>query len=222
MVTKAELRSQLSMVMGRPVLDAAVAPLAFATGNALAGPAAGTTAAVSIGLVMVLFRLARGRLLRFAAAGLGGTAVAAAATLLGGRPEAFFLPGILAGFATGLLAFLSVAVRRPLVAWTSRLVRGWPAGWYRHPLVHPAYRDVTLAWGFFFVARAGLQLGLAVRGEIELLAGSRLLLGWPAWVLLLAASYLYGVKRLGTLAGPSVEEFRAGAVPPWTGRQRGF
>jgi hypothetical protein len=38
----------------------------------------------------------------------------------------------------------------------------------------------------------------------------------------LIASYLYGTWRLGTLGGPSVEEFKPGAEPPWEGQQRGF
>ena len=42
------------------------------------------------------------------------------------------------------------------------------------------------------------------------------------WVLLLIVSYLYGTWRLRSLGGPSVEEFKSGAEPPWEGQQRGF
>jgi hypothetical protein len=38
----------------------------------------------------------------------------------------------------------------------------------------------------------------------------------------LIASYLYGTWRLRNLGGPSVEEFKSGAEPPWEGQQRGF
>jgi hypothetical protein len=38
----------------------------------------------------------------------------------------------------------------------------------------------------------------------------------------LVISYIYGTWRLKYLRGPSVEEFRAGAEPPWTGQRRGF
>ncbi|MBN1859682.1 hypothetical protein JW848_10850 [Candidatus Bipolaricaulota bacterium] len=48
------------------------------------------------------------------------------------------------------------------------------------------------------------------------------MLGWPAIILLLAATYLYGLWRLRTLGGPSVEEFKAGAPEPWSGQQKGF
>ena len=41
-------------------------------------------------------------------------------------------------------------------------------------------------------------------------------------ILLLVASYLYGLWRLQRLNGPSVEEFRSGAEPPWQGQKRGF
>jgi hypothetical protein len=47
-------------------------------------------------------------------------------------------------------------------------------------------------------------------------------MGWPATILLLAVSYLYGTWRLRNLEGPSVEEFREETEPPWEGQQRGF
>jgi hypothetical protein len=49
-----------------------------------------------------------------------------------------------------------------------------------------------------------------------------ILLGWPATILLLVVSYLYGTWRLQNLSGPSVEEFEQGAKPPWDGQRRGF
>jgi hypothetical protein len=46
--------------------------------------------------------------------------------------------------------------------------------------------------------------------------------GWPLTIVLLALSYIYGLWRLQHLKGPSVEEFKASAAPPWTGQRRGF
>jgi UPF0716 family protein affecting phage T7 exclusion len=49
-----------------------------------------------------------------------------------------------------------------------------------------------------------------------------LVTGWPLTVLLLILTYVYGLWRLQRLGGPSVDEFRAAAPPPWVGQRRGF
>jgi hypothetical protein len=49
-----------------------------------------------------------------------------------------------------------------------------------------------------------------------------LITGWPALLILLVLSYIYGIWRLQDLKGPSVEEFKSAASPPWQGQRRGF
>jgi hypothetical protein len=46
--------------------------------------------------------------------------------------------------------------------------------------------------------------------------------GWPALLALLVVTYVLGRRWLEALQGPSVEEFLAGADPPWRGQERGF
>jgi len=121
-----------------------------------------------------------------------------------------------------VLCGVSVLARRPLVAWTSYLARRWPLDWYWHPRVRPAYSEVTLAWAVFFAMRLLLQLLLFQGERASTLAAINFVAGWPATIVLLAVSYLYGTWRLQNLRGPSVEEFQAGAEPPWTGQRRGF
>jgi hypothetical protein len=121
-----------------------------------------------------------------------------------------------------VLCGVSVLARRPLVAWTSYLARRWPLDWYWHPRVRPAYSEVTLAWAVFFAMRLLLQLLLFQGERAGTLVVISFVAGWPATIILLAVSYLYGTWRLQNLRGPSIEEFRAGAEPPWTGQRRGF
>jgi hypothetical protein len=117
---------------------------------------------------------------------------------------------------------VSLAAGRPLVAWTSYLTRRWPRDWYWHPRVRPAYSEVTWLWLVVFAVRLGLQWAVLQQENSTLLAVTNLVTGWPATILLLAVSYLYGTWRLGGLGGPSIEEFKSGAEPPWTGQRRGF
>jgi hypothetical protein len=206
----------------RPIADAVLAPLVFVAANQAAGLAAGAALAVASGIAVTLVRLFRRSSVRFALAGLAGTAAAASFAVWSGSAEAFFVPGIISGALTALVALISIMARRPMVAWTSMLVRRWPFAWYRHPQVLPAYQEVTWLWVVFFAGRSALQWNLATQGDLPALAGVRVIGGWPSLVVLLIVTYVYGTTRLARLGGPSIEEFRAGRPEPWIGQRRGF
>ena len=94
--------------------------------------------------------------------------------------------------------------------------------WYWHSRVRPAYTEVTLAWILFFALRLFWQVTLFQGRDVSQLALVNALTGWPATIVLLILSYLYGTWRLATLRGPSVEEFRNNIPAPWQGQRRGF
>jgi hypothetical protein len=123
---------------------------------------------------------------------------------------------------TVLLALLSLIIRKPMVAWTSFIARRWPLEWYWHDQVRPAYSEVTLAWTFFFGLRLFWQVILFQGHNVNQLSLVNALTGWPAIILLLVVSYLYGTWRLAQLRGPSVEEFRNNTPAPWQSQRRGF
>lgn len=204
------------------LVDTIIPPILFVGMNALAGFSAALWGALGVALLFAAARLIRRQPVRYALGGLGGVGLAVLIAWLVGRAEGFFLPTILTGAGTMLLMVVSLAAGRPLVAWTSYLARRWPRDWYWHPRVRPAYSEVTWLWLVVFALRLALQWAVLQQENSALLAVTNLVTGWPATILLLAVSYLYGTWRLRNLGGPSVEEFRAGAEPPWTGQKRGF
>ena len=212
-----------AVVAGRGSLfDSLVPPLAFAVLNGLLGFDYALWGSLALAILITAMRLARHQRPSYALGGLGAVIVAILLARLLGRAEGYFLPGIATGVLTMALCGVSVIAGRPLVAWSSHLARRWPLDWYWHPRVRPAYSEVTLAWTLFLALRVWGQVGL-LRTEQQLaLAVASVVLGWPATVVLLAASYLYGTWRLQRLNGPSVDEFRTGADPPWAGQRRGF
>lgn len=216
----AELRQLFSGNVN--VADGILPPLAFVVANI----ALGLTWAVVFGLVSALgivgWRLGQGRSLRFALAGLGGTLIAVVFALRNGNADDYFLPGIIGGAATTAAIVASIAVRRPFVAWTSWLTRGWPIGWYWHPRVRPAYSRASWLWAGFFAVRTSGQWLLFTAEETTSLGLVRVITGWPALLLLLIGTYVLGRRWLGELGGPSVEEYQAGEPEPWIGQQRGF
>jgi hypothetical protein len=219
-----EILEELRMVLaGRSdLLDSILPPLLFVLLNAIWGLQVAIWASLGLAILIAFFRLFRRQSLLYALGGAGGVAFAAAIAYLLGRAEGFFLPSIVSGAFTVLLCLVSVLVGRPIVAYTSFVARRWPLGWYWHPKVRPAYSEVTWLWIVFFGLRLLLQFNLFQQAAAGLLGIVQLLTGWPATIILLIASYMYGTWRLRNLGGPSVEEFKSGAEPPWEGQTRGF
>ncbi len=212
-----------TVVIGRSNLaDSIIPPAVFLIVNGLFGFEYAMWSSLALAVVIAAIRLGRGQPIAYALGGLGGVIFAIVVAKLLGRAEGYFLPGIVTGGLTVILCLVSVIAGRPLVAWTSYIARRWPLGWYWHPNVRPAYSEVTLAWAVVFAIRLLIQFAFFQGQEAGTLAVINVITGWPATIVLLAISYIYGTWRLKHLGGPSVEEFKAGAESPWTGQRRGF
>jgi hypothetical protein len=215
-----ELRTVFS---GRSnLLDSILPPTIFVLLNAFLGFEVALWGSLAVALIITVLRLLRHQPLGYALGGLGGVLLAVLVAWLLGRAEGYFLPNIITGAGLSLLCVVSVLAGRPMVAWTSYVVRRWPLAWYWHLRVRPAYSEVTLAWAVFFALRLAVQLWLLREQVAGFLSIVNVLAGWPATLALLVISYLYGTWRLRNLGGPSVEEFQAGAGAPWEGQRRGF
>jgi hypothetical protein len=203
-------------------LDAILPPIIFILVNSLVSFQAAMWSALALSIVIAAVRISRKQSLIYALAGVASVAVAIGIAWFLGKSEGFFLPGLVSGSMTLLLTIVSLVIRRPMVAWTSYIARRWPLDWYWHPQVRPAYSEVTFAWALFFAARLLLQFSLFESKDVNSLAVTNFITGWPATILLLVFSYLYGTWRLPRLGGPSVEEFRNNTPAPWQGQRRGF
>ena len=220
-----ELQEELKTVFagrGVKILDVLVPLLIFLAINPFFGMVPALGAAIGSAVIFFLIRVFKKDNLYYALSGLLAVLIAAGFALLSDSDVGFFIPGLISGAVTVLLCLLSILIKRPLAALSSHLTRRWPLPWYWHPRVRPAYSEVTLFWGVGFAARLGLEYWLYLEGAANSLGLIRTLMGWPYTILLLIISYLYGVWRLGILAGPSVDEFNAGKAQPWDGQKRGF
>lgn len=216
-----ELRALLDGRAG--IGDAIIAPLVFVLVNAVAGMPIAAYAGIVGAVIVVVYRLARRSDLQYAFSGLFGTGIAIALALRSGQAQDYFLPGIVTGAGTTVLALLSILVRRPLVAYMSWLTRQWPIEWYWHDQIRPAYTRATWLWVAFFGLRTALQGWLFVSDQTTALGFVRVATGWPGLVLLLAATFIVGRNALVSLRGPSVSDFEAAAPESeWTGQPHGF
>jgi len=220
-----ELWDELKIVFsgrGPSILDALIPLLVYIIVSRFIDLNLTVLISVAAAGAIMFYRLIKKQSLAFAAGGAGSALFAAFFAYLSGSASGYFLPGFISGGLTIAGCFLSVFIKRPLAAYSSMLTRRWPAKWYWHPQVLPAYREVTLFWGMLFGIPLAFELFFFSQNEIDALGTVRLVMGWPYTVLVLIVSYLYGQKRLAKLAGPSVTEFKSDAQPPWSGQRKGF
>lgn len=218
-----ELLEEFRLVLGKgSLLDAVLPPVFFLIINSIFGFQVAMWTSLGVAVAIAGSRLWRGQSLLYALGGIGSVGLAIGIVWFLGRAEGYFLPNLVSGAVTLALSLVSLIMRRPLVAWTSFIARRWPLEWYWHPKVRPAYSEVTIAWMAFFTVRLLWQYSLYQAQETSQLVFVNVLMGWPALILLLVLSYLYGIWRLQNLKGPSVEEFKKQVPPPWEGQKRGF
>jgi len=219
-----ELYEELQSVFSgnNTLLDSILPSILFLIDNALFGFQVAMITSLGISVLITILRLLRGQKIWYALGGTGAALLAIGFRFLLDSAEAFFLPIVINGELTILVLLINMLIRHPALAFTSHLTRRWPLKWYWHPHMRPAYNEVAAFWVIFFGLKLAGQLYFYLRLNKNGLALFNVLSGWPALIVLLVISYLYRLKQLRQLKGPSVEEFTHETPPPWIGQQRGF
>jgi Protein of unknown function (DUF3159) len=202
-VTQPEPPSPLDLLRDpRAAVDTGLGPLAFVIANAIAGLHTAAAVAVAISVVLMIERLARRRPVVNAVGGLLGTGLCAFIALRTGRPEGYFVPRMLYQLVLAVVFAGSVLVRRPIVGFIAAALYRADAGWADTPPVRRAMVELTLAWAALFAVRAAVYAVLIAAGKAGWLAAASIVMGWPAFALLLFGSYRYGPRRVEQLGGP--------------------
>ncbi len=186
----------------RALVDTGLGPVAFVAVYAVAGVNTAAIVAIAISVVLMIERLIRGKSVVNAIGGLIGTGIAAFIAVRTGKAEAFFVPRMLIQLGYAIVFAVSVVVRRPITGYIiAALYRAEP-GWRELPAVRRAMSELTLAWAALFALRGIVYAYLIYLGKPGGLAAASLGLGWPAFGLLMFASYRYVPKRLAQLGAP--------------------
>jgi hypothetical protein len=173
-------------------------------------------------MLVILWRYKKAQNFWYAVGGSGGVLLSLLSVIVFNEARNYFLPSLIKNIGIPLLIASSIVIRKPIVAISSHIARGWPLQWFMHPQVYPAYFETTVLWLLYFGSRAYLQYEAFQADNVEAIAYITTLAGMPGIALLLIVTYLYGRWRLKNMKGPSVKEFKNNSPEPWIGQQSGF
>lgn len=152
----------------------------------LSAGAALVTAALAAAL-----RAYHGGSLQYVVSGFFATGIAAFFALRSGRAEDAFLPGILLSSAYGAGTVISILTRWPLVGFLIGVgdprAKEDPFAWRRDPGIVRVATRLTFVLVALYAVRLGVMVPLYLAGNVAALGVARVVLGWPAWVVALAA-----------------------------------
>lgn len=151
-------------------------------------------AAVLCGLAVIVLRLTRTETVQQAVSGFLGLAIAVFFAARSGQARDFFKPGIYINAAYGAVFLASVLVRRPIVGAVYSAVDGLGSAWREDRRLLRVFSVATVGWSLVFALRAVVQTIFYNADRPDLLAISRLLLGWPLTIAAVAVTVSF-VRR---------------------------
>jgi MFS family permease len=186
----------------RAILDTGLGPIVFVVANAIWGLHTAAYAALGLAALVAVVRLVRREPVTNAIGGVLGTGLAVFIALRSGHASGYFVPRMLYAAALAVVFAVSAAIGRPLIGY---LIMGFwrlPPDWLRHPGARRACAEITFAWAALFALRAIVYAILIPIGSTGALAAASIVMGWPAFGLLLFFSYRYLPRRLSQLGAP--------------------
>lgn len=217
-----DIKEELKQFLSSKTVDALIPPIIYVLINNLVGLKAAAIGALSIAIIVAIFRLLKKESILYALGGIVGVVFASGFALISDNAANYFLPKILGSGGLLLLLIISLVAGKPAAAILSHLSRGWQFDWFLREDIKPAYREVTIGWTLLVFIRLILQIIYYQRGDLSELGWISILLGFPATLTVMILTLVYGIWRLKKLGGPGIHEFEAGKNPPWEGQKKGF
>ncbi|MDQ1246459.1 MAG: hypothetical protein QG597_827 [Actinomycetota bacterium] len=128
--------------------------------------------------------------------GLAAVALAAVVAARTGNASDYFLPSLLANLASALVWAASILARWPMLGVIMGFALGQRTRWRGDPDLLRAYSRASWIWAGSFLVRAGINLPLYLTDNIVGLGISRVLLGWPMVLLVIALSWAVIMRSL--------------------------
>lgn len=128
--------------------------------------------------------------------GLVAVAVAALVAARTGNAADYFLPSLLANIASALVWAFSIVTGWPLLGVVVGFALGQKTRWRADPDLVRAYSRASWVWVGSFLVRAAVNTPLYLTDNLVGLGVSRVLLGWPMVLIVIAVSWAIIVRSL--------------------------
>lgn len=151
-------------------------------------------AALGVAAVLAALRLARREKPVRVLGGLAAVGIAAVVAARTGNAADYFLPSLLANVASALIWAVSILARCPLLGVIVGFAIGQKTGWRQDADLMRAYSNASWIWAGSFLVRAGVNTPLYLTDNLVGLGISRVLLGWPMVLGVIAASW-WAIRR---------------------------
>jgi hypothetical protein len=217
-----DIAQELRQLFSGKTLDAIVPPLLFAIINSWLGLLPAIASSIALSIVLGIIRVLKKDAWSYAFFGFLGVGIASLFSFFSQNASGFYLPDIISNTAFLVLTIISLVFKKPLAAYASHLTRGWKLEWFWRDDVRPAYSEVTMLLGIYFLVRSIVLITLFYSSQTTTLALISTISGLPLLIVVLVFSYIYGIARLIRLKGPSVDEFLEGKQAPYLGQRKGF
>ncbi len=175
----------------RGALESALPSVVFVVVYLLSGPELGLAlvAALLTAALLAAARLVRHETPVRVVGGLAGVAIAAVVAARTGNAVDYFLPSLLANLASALIWAASILARWPLLGVIIGFAIGQKTAWRQDPDLLRAYGRASWIWAGSFLVRAAVNTPLYLTDNVLGLGISRVVLGWPFVLLVIAASW---------------------------------
>lgn len=217
-----EIINELIFVLKGKTLDTIIPPLIFIISINFLNLNYSLLLALSFSLALFILRLIKKETGKYALFGIIGILFASIFAYINQNATNYFISDMIGNVLIVIISIYTLIIDKPLAAYASHLTRGWPIAWFLRDDVKPAYREVTYFWTIVFLIRGIVELRLYLDESINALFIVNTIVGLPLLIAILTISYIYGIWRLRTLKGPSVDEFLEGKKAPYKGQTKGF
>ncbi len=191
-VAPGEPESLTTLLGGRTsAIDASLPPVAFGMAWWLSGHSVMTAgvAAVLVGAILAVWRLARGARPAAVLVSLLAVLVGAVIAVRTGQAVDFFLVRLLSNAASAVAFAVSIAVRWPLLGVVVGTLLRQRTRWRRDPALLRAYGRASWVWVGQYVVRLVVFIPLWAANSVLGLTVAQVVLTWPLVALCIAASW---------------------------------
>ena len=144
---------------------------------------------VVAGVILLVIRLFEKKSLTQVIGGFFGLLFSVFLTWRTNDASNFFLTGIITNLVYGIVLFISLIFRRPLLGYLVGSLVGNTSGWLQDQLLVRAYTTITWIWVGVFSIRVGVQVPLYLADNIAVLGPIKIFMGWPLYLFAAWISY---------------------------------